>query len=142
MTADRDTGADVAHEAFLRAFREWSRVSSLDRPGAWVRRAAINLATDVQRRRRRERRALTRVQARSRPDSAVGVDETFWALVRRLPESQRVATVLRYAGDFSVEQIADVMQVSEGAVRAALFKARRSLAADLGLKEVDDGIGG
>jgi RNA polymerase sigma-70 factor (ECF subfamily) len=72
----------------------------------------------------------------------VGVDETFWALVRRLPESQRVATVLRYAGDFSVEQIADVMQVSEGAVRAALFKARRSLAADLGLKEVDDGIGG
>ena len=62
------------------------------------------------------------------------VDE-FLALVRRLPERQRVAVVLHYLDDLSVDQVAAAMGVAVGTVKALLFKARQKLSADLGSKE-------
>lgn len=47
MTGSRDVGADLAHEALARAYRDWRTVGCLERPGAWVRRVLINLAIDV-----------------------------------------------------------------------------------------------
>lgn len=34
LVGSRDIGVELAQEAMLRAYRDWSRVSSLDRPGA------------------------------------------------------------------------------------------------------------
>ena len=34
LTGDRDIGTDIAQEALLRAYRSWSTVSTMDRPGA------------------------------------------------------------------------------------------------------------
>lgn len=48
-------GADIAQEAFLRAHRDWHRVGRYQYPGAWVRRAAVNLAASAVRRRRSPR---------------------------------------------------------------------------------------
>ncbi|MDP9343470.1 MAG: hypothetical protein M3Q23_15540 [Actinomycetota bacterium] len=44
ITGDREEAADVAQEAFARAYERWGLVSRLDRPGAWVERVATNLA--------------------------------------------------------------------------------------------------
>jgi RNA polymerase sigma-70 factor, ECF subfamily len=140
MTGSREVGADLAHEALLRAYRDWTVVSTLDRPGAWVRRVVINLATDVRRRGGREQRALGRVQARAGAlavvDSPTVVDDPFWIAVRSLPDRQRAAVVLHYVDDLSIEAIAEVMDVSTGTVKASLFAARKSLAERLG---ADDG---
>jgi hypothetical protein len=38
---------DIAQEAFLRAYRDWSRISHLQRPEAWVRKVAVRLAGRV-----------------------------------------------------------------------------------------------
>jgi Sigma-70 region 2 len=45
LTGNVSTAEDVAQDAFLRAHRDWDRISGYDEPGAWVRRVAINLAT-------------------------------------------------------------------------------------------------
>jgi RNA polymerase sigma-70 factor (ECF subfamily) len=58
--------------------------------------------------------------------------------VRRLPERQRTAIALRYIDDHTVDEIAEIMDISSGTVKATLFKARQSLAAALGATEVDD----
>ncbi len=50
MTGSRELGADLAHEALARAYRDWRSVGMLERPGAWVRRVVINLAIDAHRR--------------------------------------------------------------------------------------------
>ncbi|MFZ4809995.1 MAG: RNA polymerase sigma factor [Ilumatobacteraceae bacterium] len=138
LTGNRDTGADIAQEALLRAYRSWSTVSTMDRPGAWVRRIAINLATDARRKRSREAHALERIEARPVGGAAGWSDGSFWQEVRRLPERQRTAIALRYIDDFTVDEIAEIMQISGGTVKATLFKARQSLAAALGATEVDD----
>lgn len=138
LTGDPEGGADIAHEAFLRAYRNWATVSTLDRPGAWVRRIAINLATDVRRKRIRGASAAARLRSRPEASLATSTDGEFWAAVRSLPDRQRAAIALRYVDDLTVDEIAEIMDISGGTVKATLFKARQSLAAVLRAEEVDD----
>jgi DNA-directed RNA polymerase specialized sigma24 family protein len=42
--ADRDVAEEIAQEALAHTYRDLKRVSDLDRPGAWTRRVAMNLA--------------------------------------------------------------------------------------------------
>ncbi len=137
MLMSREAAADAVQEAFLRAYRDWPRVSGMDRPGAWVRRVLINLAIDSRRRRRREATVMLSV-----PDSPCFDDaeiDEFWTLVRMLPRQQRSATTLRYVEDLSVDSIAEILGVSAGTVKRSLFSARRALAAHLNVEEGCDG---
>jgi RNA polymerase sigma factor (sigma-70 family) len=138
MCGSREVGAELAQEALLRAYRDWTRVSVLDRPGAWVRRATVNLAIDSHRRRVNEQRTLVlAVEPRVEADG-FGVDDQFWVLVRALPERQRAVVALRYVDDLSLEEIALVLEVSVGTVKSTLFSARSALAASLGAEEVTE----
>jgi RNA polymerase sigma-70 factor (ECF subfamily) len=67
LSGNRAGAEDIAQEAFLRAHRDRQRVGRYRYPGAWVRRAAANLATSAVRRQLIEARALARVWARQEP---------------------------------------------------------------------------
>ena len=138
MTGNRELGADLAHEALARAYRDWRTVGALDRPGAWVRRVLINLAIDAQRRRAREALAFSRLDPNPTTAPAEATGEAFWGAVRALPERQRAAVALYYIEDLPVAEIADVLGVAPGTVKTSLFMARRSLAETLGAEEVLD----
>jgi RNA polymerase sigma-70 factor (ECF subfamily) len=56
-----------------------------------------------------------------------------------LPPRQRKATVLYYLGDFSVAQVARLMEVSEGTVKAQLSSARTKLLRTLATGERSEG---
>lgn len=145
---DRFRAEDLAQESLGKALRDWNMVSELDRPGAWVRRVAINAATDVIRRRRREQRALRQAHV-SEGDILSGHhqsepthDANLWASVRQLPELQRSAVVLRYVADLPLAEIADILDRAEGTIKSQLAKARITLARELSRyndPEEDDG---
>ncbi len=138
LSGSPEVGADLAHEALLRAYRDWPTVGGLERPGAWVRRVLINLATDHHRRRGREREVLSRIVVLNREDAVAAVDGAFWTAVRALPTRQRSAIALRYIDDMSVDEIAEVLNVGAGTVKRALSVARQTLARTLCVEEVDD----
>ena len=78
ICGDHGLAEDLAQEAMTKAHREWPRIQSYDRPGAWLRRVTINLALSRRRRVVRELALLTRIAAEPRvgstspdPDSAV-----------------------------------------------------------------------
>lgn len=141
LTGNAEAGADLAHEAFLRAYRAWGTVGTYERPGAWVRRVALNLARDAHRRSSREVRAIDRLANRADRSSPPpdAVDHEFWQAVRDLPQRQREAVALYYVGDLSVADIAEAMEVTAGTVKASLHAARATLAAALGDEETHDG---
>ena len=60
-TGDRELARELAQEAFARLHANWSRISTYDRPAAWLRRVVTNLAIDQHRSRASERRALQRL---------------------------------------------------------------------------------
>ncbi len=134
MTGDRGLAEDVAQEALARAYRRWDVVATYDRPGAWVRRVALNLTSSARRRRGSERRALARIAARRAetvPDPT-DADTDVWGLVRSLPRRQATALVLYYLADESVASVAEAMGCAEGTAKAHLHQGRAALARLLG----------
>ena len=132
LTGDRQRAEDLAQEALARAQQDWDRVRTLDRPGAWVRRVALNASSNVRRRRGREAVALRRAAASpSSTDVPADADPELWQLVRRLPEQQRWAVALHYVADRPVAEVAAVLRCSEGSVKTHLSRARATLARQL-----------
>lgn len=129
MVGDVEAARDVAQEAMLRAFRDWHRVATLDRADMWVRRVAVNLAIDVRRRRARDISEAHRQREPEVVSASTSVEASdLWEAVRALPERQRAAVVLRYVEDLSITDIAAVLDVTDGTVKASLAHARTSLA--------------
>ncbi len=130
LLRNRDDALDVAQETMARAFARWDDISTLERPGAWARRVALNLVTDTQRRRTRRRRLQSRLRAQ--PTAAVTSesdrwDRAFWAEVAALPHRQRDAIALHYVEDLPIAEIATVLDVPEGTVKSDLSRARNRL---------------
>jgi RNA polymerase sigma-70 factor (ECF subfamily) len=89
-----------------------------------VTKTAFNLT-----RRHFRRRQMTGGPAATPGPTADRVD--VLTALRSLPERQRQAVVLHYLTDCPVATVAEVMGVSEGAVKAHLFKARAALRSGL-----------
>jgi RNA polymerase sigma factor (sigma-70 family) len=123
LSGSTDLAAEATDEAFARAFAHWQRVSTMSSPGGWTYRVAVNVLRRRSRRRSAERRLLHRFVTDVVPEPAGEV----WELVRRLPDRQRTAVVLRYVGDLTEPEIARVMKVTRGTVASTLAAARRAL---------------
>jgi RNA polymerase sigma-70 factor, ECF subfamily len=130
---------DLAQEAFLRAHADWSNVAHLTSPSAWVRRVAVNLAMSRFRRLRSETAALLRLVPTPSSVETTGADhEAFWREVRKLPRRQAQAIALRYIDELSVTEIAGVLDVATGTVKALLHQGRSRLGRQLSAKGLVD----
>ncbi|HEY3014154.1 MAG TPA: sigma-70 family RNA polymerase sigma factor [Nocardioides sp.] len=125
----REDAEDVAQEAFARLHQHWAKVSRYERPDAWVRRVALNQATSLAtregKRYQRERRAdlgARDVAAPVVPDTRVG------DALRTLPVRQRMLVVLYYYEDRPLSDAAELVDMTPGAAKVALHRARQALA--------------
>ncbi len=134
LTGRLDVAEDLVQETFMRAHRHWDHVAVLDRPGAWLRRVLINLATSRGRRLVVEARGLALMGHRREGQQELPEDSSdFWRLVRGLPRRQSQVVALYYFEDRSTASVAEILGVAEGTVRALLAQARATLAHRLSL---------
>jgi len=142
VTGDLHLAEDVVQEAFVRASARWEKVRAYDRPDAWVRRVALNLARSHVRGARRQLAAMLR---HGGPDDAAehAPDLTPDRLAVRaalagLAHIYREVLVLHYVLDLPIQQIAAELDVPLGTVKARLHRGRRALAAQ-GLRAEEEG---
>lgn len=133
LTGSRNGAEDIAQEAFLRTHRSWPEVGGYDRPDAWVRVVAMNLARSRLRRLGAEARALGRVAglAPTRFPELEPHNERFWQAVRDLPRRQREVVALHYLEDRSIADVAAILGIAESSVKNSLAQGRRTLARTL-----------
>ncbi len=132
LSGSRLACEDLAHEAFVAAYRRWDEIGAYDNPGAWVRRVVANRAVSAIRRRLAEARAIARLGlGRELPPALPGESAELWALVRALPKRQAQAIALRYVEQLTPEEIAGVLGISRVSVYTHLRRAHQALAADL-----------
>ena len=129
--------ADAVQEAFVQAVVHWRKISRYDDPLAWIRRVAINRGHNRHRSRQRQKALTQRIAATTSPEPLPPVepDDELTALVAALPPQQRLALSLFYFADLSVAEVADSMELSQGAVKYHLHAARTSLARSLEVRD-------
>lgn len=129
LVGDRDLAEDIVQEAFVRvAGRLWT-LRNPEAFEAYLRQTVLNLTRGHMRRVRRERAYLDRQHDRHEevpfPDLP-GRDELF-RFLNRLPYRQRAAIVLRYYGDHSEQQTADLLGCPVGTVKSLVSRGLKTL---------------
>jgi RNA polymerase sigma factor (sigma-70 family) len=138
LTGNHWVAEDTAQDAFTAAFRRWQFIVAYDSPAAWIRRVTCNRAASVLRRRVREAKALMRLAGRTPTHIELDEgDEAFWQAVRRLPPRQAQAVALYYLEDYSVREISEVLDCSEGTIKTHLSRAREAVARQLQLEDAE-----
>ncbi len=128
---DLTEAEDAVQEAFVRALTRPRTMSRLDNPEAWLRTVAIN----VSRRRFRRAARFRGLLDRELPSQQVaGLSPDHVALVaglRRLPAELREVIALFHVADLRIRDIAELLGVPEGTVKARLSRGRARLATHL-----------
>ena len=128
-------GEDLVQETLARAFFHLPLVREPRDLGAWLFRVAHNLCIDELRRRARRERGPSFEPAESEgkpaePGQAVEVESAFRRLLELLPPKERACLILKDVLEFPLKDIAGIVSSSEGAVKAALHRAREKIATD------------
>ena len=136
VAGNRSIAEDLAQEAMLRAHRHWDRISTYERPGAWVRRATINVSLSASKRASADLRRVLRIAERPTLPEPDVTDDRIWKAVAKLPGNQRAAIALHYLEDRPIDEIASILEVSNATARVHLHRGRQALAAVFGTEEV------
>lgn len=141
LTGDAHQAEDLLQSVLLKVLRRWSRLSRVEHPEAYVRKALLN--QHISWRRRRGRIELPTADPPDRPYSSE--DPTIVRLVMRralmqLPPRQRVVAVLRYYEEQTERETAELLNRSIGTVKSQAHYALarlRELAPELAPKLAD-----
>lgn len=124
---------DLVQEAVARTLRHHA-LSELDQPGAYLRRAIVNLASNRRRSMARWRSAVSRLGA---GDEAVEAEYgSDLAELRRLSVEDRALLFLVVVEDKPYAEAAELLGITEEAARARASRARKQLRDDLGSPDV------
>jgi len=132
---------DIAQQVFIRVWKSARRYVPRAKFTTWLLKITRNLVFNELR--RAKRRAHVPLQSEPgaeeiplkdetnpAPDASLLEDELQRAIeeaIMQLPESQRMALVLRRYEQLSYEEIAEVLDLSVPAVKSVLFRARTEL---------------
>jgi len=132
LTGNRHEAEEIAQDAFLKVWERWDRVASLDEPGGYLYRTAMNVFRS---RRRRSAVALRRaVRQLPRDDELEAVEERDVVIraLAGLATRQRAAIVLTDLLGMSSEEAGEALGIRGGTVRVLLGRARAALRQEMG----------
>lgn len=134
LTGDHQHAEDLLQTALVKVYLAWPRVSRVSHPLAYTRRVLVNQASSWWRRRQRTELVVPDPPEPADPGFADALVDArvVWQAVLRLPVRQRAVVVLRYYEDLAESEIAEVLGVAPGTVKAHAHAARAALRDQLG----------
>ncbi len=146
LLRNEEDAKDALQEAFVQAFRAVHRFEGLSQLGTWLHRIVVNAC--LMRMRSRKARPEESIEAmlprfaddghsvnqyQDWPESAERmierreVRELVHATIERLPETHRTVLMLRDIEELDTATVADVLGITENAVKIRLHRARQAL---------------
>lgn len=143
MVTDREEAADLAQEAFLKAWRNLSSFHGESSFATWMHRLATNVCLDYLRKQARRQNISTAVSLDDEdanwsepadhsqdPQAHLEQEERKRALARalaELPEHHRRMLLMREVSGMSYQEIADALDVDLGTIKSRIARARERL---------------
>jgi RNA polymerase sigma-70 factor (ECF subfamily) len=148
LLQDADEADSATQDVFLKAFKALSKgdVQVLDHPEKWVTRIAVNTCLDRLRsnswkiwRKRppaEDENLILSMTAGREPDAeaqvfAREIQVRLEKALTKLSDRQRAVFTLRHYDSFSLDEIADILKLDTGTVKAHLFRAIAKLRDEL-----------
>ncbi len=148
MLGNATEAEDVTQETFVRAYTQLATYKTMHKFSTWLLSIASHLAIDQLRRRRFLALPLDDVPFLEWiPDVVVGPEQSalqgeqqddVQKYLQKLPGKYRAVIVLRYWYDFSYEEIASALNLTQQLVKARLHRARELLARYMQQNQVDE----
>jgi RNA polymerase sigma-70 factor (ECF subfamily) len=138
LSGSREDAADLVQDALVKTFGRLRNGFTVDSAEAYVRRAILNAHLDGGRRRQRWRRVAPleyRPEELEPPSASTDLRLDLHDELRKLSPRERACLVLRYYDDLKVDDIADTLGISAGAVKRYLSDGLAKMAISL----ADDG---
>jgi RNA polymerase sigma-70 factor (ECF subfamily) len=146
MLGNANDAEDISQQVFLRIWRNARRYRPDAKFTTYLFTITRNLVFNETRRRGRKKEVSSEEREENshhqiadspdrRPDAELlqaELSQAVDAAITALPETQRMAVVLRRYEQLSYEEIAEVLQLSVSAVKSLLFRARGTLRETLG----------
>lgn len=145
LCATPQDAEDMYQETFLRAYRNWDQFEGRSAPSTWLYTIASRVAKRQHRRRAGEPRTVDSLY-RVLPSGEEGVidvsssgespldaverkqaEERLQMAVGSLPLRFRLPLVLKDLADFSVAEIAGILELKENTVKTRVYRARMAL---------------
>ncbi len=156
MVRDRETARDLTQDIFIRVHRSLGKYDPIYPFTSWIYRVGTNLCIDYIRKKKLATVSLdapisvgdgeiaTREIEDTAQDPTLDAERSergamVAASLAKLPENHRVVLILRHQRDLSYDEIALIMDVPLGTVKARIHRAREAfrkiLENDLDLEE-------
>jgi len=142
VLGDPGEANEAAQDAFIAALSALKSYQESSNFKAWLYKIALNLSRSRLRKRKALQRlqrvliTLFRVQAQRTPSLEEAIihneeDEALWKALEKLDERHRLPIVLYYYHEFSVREIAEILNIKEGTVHSRLSIGREKLRVEL-----------
>ena len=131
MLADQPAAEDVVQDAFLGLYLRWAALSDPAKALAYVRSSVLNGCRDVLRKQARRPPAALLAPDVEPAETRLLLGEEYREVIRalrRLPDRQREAVILRHCLALSEEEVASAMHVSRGTVKSSAHRGLATLA--------------
>src|SRR6266403_5448104 len=132
MTGSVMDGEDVVQDALFEAYRKLDQYDDSRPLAPWLFRIAHNRCIDFLRRRgvrvEAETAAMSPDSVMPANASVLGVGRAVEQLVMSLPPKERACVLLKDVFDYSLVEIAELVDTTVGGVKAALSRGRMKLA--------------
>jgi RNA polymerase sigma-70 factor (ECF subfamily) len=127
-----DDAADVAQEALIYALHRLDDLRDAARIAGWLRNITLSASADYRRRRGTRRMGepihlMTEVAEETDFAERLALKQALSGL----SEEQRTTLWMRYAGGWSIEEVAELMSTPVNTVRSRVMAAKRRLRAEL-----------
>ncbi|WP_133741042.1 SigE family RNA polymerase sigma factor [Actinorugispora endophytica] len=135
LTGNHADAEDLLQAALVKTFFAWERISSPHARDGYVRRAMVNTQISEWRRKHLDVYPTDEIPEQRMDDPTWRTDlaDAVGRAIRRLPDRQRLAVVLRYYEDMSEAEIASALGVSVGTVKSTVSRAVAKLRHDADL---------
>lgn len=134
LRSDEDC-MDAIQEAIVKAFSKIDTLRVDAYAATWLIRILINECYSIM---KREKKLVSLEDCGQEERAAEAEDYSeLYQAISRLPEKVRLSVILYYLEGYSVKEIAELMDTTEGAVKNRLQRARRKLRTELEQEAVE-----
>lgn len=142
---------DVCHDVFVTVFRqEWR---SIEHVRAWIMRITMNHCLNLLRKNQTKQEKQSQVEwLHEQSTASVKSVDTIvleksaaaeWEkLLNQLPDKQMAVITLRYIGELSIAEVAQILKIPEGTVKSRLHKALKIMRKKLEQQNYSFGLKG